>query len=102
MHVRLIGDSKMSLRVSVSVHGCVSRLCGPVMDWRSVRGVPRLSPHDRWDRLQTPPPVTLKLDQTDVENGWMDSLWVWLTCYYSKTQGSVTFVKVLFLWTQYR
>ena len=31
MHVRLIGDSKLSLRVSVSVHGCLS-LCGPVMD----------------------------------------------------------------------
>ena len=38
MHVRLIGDSKLSLGVSVSVCGCVSRLslCGPVMDWRPV------------------------------------------------------------------
>jgi len=35
MHVRLTGDSKLSLGVSVSVCGCLSRLslCGPVMDW---------------------------------------------------------------------
>ena len=28
--------------VSVRMHGCVSRLslCGPVMDWRPVQGVP--------------------------------------------------------------
>ena len=34
MHVRLIGNSKLSLGVSVSVNGCLSRfsLCGPVMD----------------------------------------------------------------------
>ena len=34
MHVRLIGVSKLSLGVSVSVHGRLSRLssCGPVMD----------------------------------------------------------------------
>ena len=37
MHVRLTGDSKLSLGVSVSVCGCVS-LCGPVMDWRPVQG----------------------------------------------------------------
>jgi len=37
MHVRLIGVSKLSL--GVSVHGCLS-LCGPVMDWRPVMGVP--------------------------------------------------------------
>jgi len=59
MHVRLIGDFKLSLGVSVSVCGCLSRLsrlslCGPVMDWRPVQGVPRLSPDDRWDRLQPP------------------------------------------------
>ena len=55
MHVRLIGDSKLSLGVSVSVCGCLSRLslCGPVMDWQPVQGVPRLSPDDCWDRLQT-------------------------------------------------
>ena len=35
MHVGLIDFSKLSLGVSVSVHGCLSRLslCGPVMDW---------------------------------------------------------------------
>jgi len=53
MHVRLIGDSKWS----ASVHVCLSRLslCGPVMDWWPVQGVPRLSPNDSWDRLQPPP-----------------------------------------------
>jgi len=42
MHVRLIGVSKLSLGVSVSVCGCLSRLslCGPVMGWRPVQGVP--------------------------------------------------------------
>ena len=37
----------------MSVHGCLS-LCGPVMDWRPVQGVPRLTPDDRWDRFQPP------------------------------------------------
>ena len=41
VHVRLIGDSK--LNVSVDDVSGVS-LCGPVMDWRPVQGVPRLSP----------------------------------------------------------
>ena len=73
MHVRLIGDSKLSLEVSVSVCGCLFRLslCGPVMDWRPVQGVPRLSPDDRWDRLQLPRDPTDGLD--GIENGWMDN-----------------------------
>ena len=53
MNVRLIGDSKLTPRVSVSVDGCLS-LCDPVMDWRSIQGVPRLLPNDSWDRLQSP------------------------------------------------
>ena len=39
------------------------------MYWRPVQGVPRLSPDDRWDRLQPP------RDPTDVLDGiekWMD------------------------------
>ena len=40
MHIRLIGDSTLTLGVTVSVHGCV----GPVMDCRLVLGVPCLSP----------------------------------------------------------
>ena len=36
MHVRLIGDSKLSLGVSLSVHGCLS-VSGPVMDWQPLR-----------------------------------------------------------------
>ena len=66
MHVKLIGDSKLSLGESVSVCGCLS-LCGPVMDWRPVQGVPCLSPDDRWDRLQPP---DRRID--GIENGWMD------------------------------
>ena len=51
--------------------GCLSRLslCGPVMDWRPVQGVPCLSPDDRWDRLQPPRDPTDGLD--GIENGWM-------------------------------
>ena len=48
--------------------GCLS-LCGPVMDWRPVKVVPRLSPNDHWDRLQPP------RDPTDGLSGyrkWMD------------------------------
>jgi len=57
----------------VSVCGCLSglSLCGPVMDWRPVQGVARLSPCDRWDRLQPP------RDPTDGLSGyreWMDGL----------------------------
>jgi len=57
MHDRLTGDSKLSWGVSMSMDGCLSclSLCGPVMDWRPVRGVPRLSPNDSWNRLQPPP-----------------------------------------------
>jgi len=54
MHVRLTGDSKIVLGSECErVCGCLS-LCGPVMDWRPVQGVPRLSPDDCWDRLQPP------------------------------------------------
>ena len=69
--VRLIGDSKLSIGVSVSVCGCLSRLslCGPVMDWRPVQGVPRLSPDDRWDRLQPPRNPT---DGLSGYRKWMD------------------------------
>jgi len=54
MHIRLIGDSKSSLGVSVSEHSCLAGLfvCGPVMDWQLVQGVPRLSPDGSWDGLQ--------------------------------------------------
>jgi len=70
MHVRLIGVSKIVLR-SERVCGCLPHLslCGPVMDWRPVQGEPRLSPDDRWDRLQP------ARDLTDGLSGyrkWMD------------------------------
>ena len=66
MHVRLIGDSKLSLGMSVSLCGRLS-LCVPVMDWRPVQGVPHLSPDDRWDRLQPPRDPTDGLD--GIKNG---------------------------------
>ena len=71
MHVRLIDDSKLSLGVSVSVCGCLSclSLCGPVMDWRPVQGVPLLSPDDCWDRLQPPRDLT---DGLSGYRKWMD------------------------------
>ena len=71
MHVRLIGDSKLSLGVKVSVCGCLSRLslCGPVMDWRPVQGVSRLSPDDHWDKLQPPRDPT---DGLSWYRKWMD------------------------------
>ena len=81
MHVRLIGDSKLSLGVSVSVCGSLSRLslCGPVMDWPPVQGVPRLSPDESWGRLQPPCDPTDEWD--GIENGWMDG-WMdgWKRC----------------------
>ena len=63
LHVRLICDSKSSLRLSM--HGCVSHLslCGPVMNWQ-----PCLLPNDSWDRLQRPRDP--KLEYSGVENGW--------------------------------
>ena len=69
MHVRLIGDSKLSSGVC----GCLSRLslCGPVMDWRPVQGVPRLLPDDRWDRLQPPRDPT---DGLSRYKKWLDGL----------------------------
>jgi len=42
------------------------------MDWRSVQGVPRLSPDDRWDRLQPPRDPTHGLSGN---RKWMDG-WV--------------------------
>jgi len=61
MHVRSIGVSEIVLRSECEhVCGCLSRLslCGPVMDWRPVQGLPRLSPDDCWDRLQSPCDLT--------------------------------------------
>ena len=58
--------------------GCLSRLslCGPVMDWQPVQGVPRLSPNDRWDRLQPPRDPTVGLSgYRKWMDGWMDLEW---------------------------
>ena len=63
MHVRLI--------MSVSLHDCVFRLslCGPVMDWRPVQGVPYFLSNESWDRLQPTPGTLSWINQMD---GWMD------------------------------
>lgn len=45
-HVRLINKSKLPLGVGVD---CCLSVCGPVMNWRCVCGVPSLSPNDIWD-----------------------------------------------------
>ena len=74
MLVRVFDDSKLSLGVSVSVNGCLSRLslCGPVMDWRPVQGVPRLSPEDCWDRLQPTCDPTEGLSGRKWMDGWYE------------------------------
>jgi len=54
MHVRLIDVSKLTPEESVHGYWSCLSLCGPVMDWRPVRGVPCLLPSDSWDRLQLP------------------------------------------------
>ena len=51
---RLIGDSKLSIGVNVSVNGCLSLCVSPVIVWRPVQGVLRLSHSISWDRLQPP------------------------------------------------
>jgi len=48
--------SKLTIGVSVIMYVCLSHLslCGPVMNWWPIQGVPCLSPNDSWDRLQPP------------------------------------------------
>ena len=96
MHVRLIGDSKLSLGVSVSVCGCLSHLslCGPVMDWRPVQGVPRLSPDDRWDRLQPPPRPDRRIRRY---KKWMDG-WTSKMATVNKLEPNRQFLILLLQW----
>ena len=51
---KLVTLNTLGVSVRVSVHGCLS-LCGPVMDWRRVQGIPCLSPNDSWDSHQHQP-----------------------------------------------
>jgi len=90
MHVRLIGDSKLSVGVSVSVRGCLHRLslCGPVMDWQPVQDAPRLLPSGSWDRLQSHcKPGFVK---AVIEEGWMDE---WLDSYDNDKNMSLSTCK---------
>ena len=74
---RLIGDSKLPVGVNVSVNGCLSLCVSPVIVWRPVQGVPRLSPSVSWDRLQPPlilitqPPCCYH--RFFYKDGWQDS-----------------------------
>jgi len=91
MHVRLIGDSKIILRSECGrVCGCVFRLslCGPVMDWRPVQGLPRLSPDERWARLQPPHDLTNRLSGY---RNWMDG---WMDIINTVWHNNAVFVKV--------
>ncbi|MEQ2309855.1 hypothetical protein AMECASPLE_002782 [Ameca splendens] len=49
-HVRLIGLSKLTLGMSVCMHGCLSfvSLCYPMMVGRPVQGGLRFLPNNRW------------------------------------------------------
>ena len=60
MHIRLIDHTKLTLGISVSVHGCFSFCLGDglAIDWQSVQDVPCLLSNGSWDRLQ-PPACTL-------------------------------------------
>lgn len=44
MHVRLKGNSKLSVGVNESVDGCLSRCWQPCENWRLVQGEPHLQP----------------------------------------------------------
>ena len=65
--------NKLAGKWNVCMHGCLSRLslCGPVMDWRPVQGVPSLSPEDCWDRLQPPRDPTDGLSGRKWMDGWL-------------------------------
>merc|ERR1712035_185044 len=49
MHVRLIGDSKLSVGVNVRVNGCSSLCVGPAINWRlrpKTAGIGSSTPRD--------------------------------------------------------
>ena len=53
-HVQVTDDFKLSIGVSVSVHGCLScfSLCGPVMESPPVQGLLHHSPNDIYNILK--------------------------------------------------
>ena len=65
------------------MHGCLSRLspCEPVMDWRPVQGVPRLSLEDCWDRLQPPRDPTDGLSGRKWMDGWINKVSIYVSIY---------------------
>ncbi len=68
MQVRLIGDSKFPVGVTVSVSGCLSLYVGPVTDWRPVQGVPPPLAQCQLGSAPAPPRPSL------IDNGWMENL----------------------------
>jgi len=47
MHGRLTGYSELALEVSVHVGLSHLSLCGPLIEWQPVQGVPCISPRSR-------------------------------------------------------
>lgn len=49
-----VDDSELTFGESMSVDGCQFLYFCPAMSWQLVRGIARLSPRGRWERLQLP------------------------------------------------
>lgn len=47
-------DYKVVICVNVSMNGCLAFCVGPVIGWRSVKGVSCFSPYETWDRSSPP------------------------------------------------
>lgn len=52
--VRLIGDSRLTIGLKVSVSGCLSLYFSLVIDWRPVQGVLCILPDDGWAGSSVP------------------------------------------------
>lgn len=52
IHIRLIGDAKLTIGVNVSVNAHLSLCISPVIDCGTVKGVSQLPPYDSRDRQQ--------------------------------------------------
>lgn len=72
-------DYKVVICVNLSMNGCLAFCVGPVIGWRSVKGVSCFSPYETWDRLQPPDfePDRLEGDRY----GWMGGLNEWMVLF---------------------
>jgi len=87
---RLIGDSKLSVGVNVSVTGCLSLCVSPVIVWWPVQGVPCLSPNVSWDRLQPP--------HHPQENKWLRKINEWMNEWRTPLSGLILCVSNVYKW----